>query len=367
MFRNKLRKIARLATGLATTAIGFVSLAGENDLYSEVQTGSVFTTTDSSKGTESTETTRIARRITSLEQLSQLVRDASLEAKTAEGRSVTTSKTLEPWLFPVSITLSDDERHLQLCVVLGTVANKQKVDAGKLLALLEANKRQPSAKFGFNPALSRTELLAQIRNDGVTAEVIRDEINRLTLIAKESESLWQIEPARTLSKTDSATTVPEAAVRLEATSPVVTSSNSPASAAAGNVASTVNTGSTTPASIAINPATPAVTPSDSSTTTNNTVVQSSAFTGRWSASRASNEAFAILFDANDSFVLVSIKDGKQAKSSGKFAVSGAQLTLEGTDGVRLSGTVQMKSATEFSFQPSSTTGTIAAFNFRKSP
>jgi hypothetical protein len=197
--------------------------------------------------------------------------------------------------------------------------------------------------------------------------VIRDEINRLTLIAKESESLWQIEPARTISKTDSTTAVPDAAVRIEATSPVATSSNSLASAAAGNVASTVNTGSTTPASIATNPAAPVVTPSDSSTTTNNTVVQSSAFAGRWSASRASNEAVAILFDANGSFVLVSIKDGKQAKSSGKFAVSGAQLTLDGTDGARLSGTFQMKSATEFSFQPLSTTGTIAAFNFRKSP
>lgn len=367
MFRNKLRRIARLTTGLATTAVGLVSLAGENDLYSEVQTGSVFNASDSSKETEPNETPRIARRITTVEQLSQLVRDASFEAKTAAGRSVTTSKTLEPWLFPVSITLSDDERHLQVCVALGAVADKQKVDAGKLLALLEANKLQPSAKFGFNTALSRTELLAQIRNDGVSAEVMRDEINRLTLIAKESELLWQIEPARTLSKTDSATAVPDTAVRVEAISQVVAPANSPAPAADGNAAATVNPGNTTPSAIATSPASSVVTPSDSSSATNSTAVQSSSFTGRWSASRASNEAFAILFEANGSFVLVSIKDGKQAKSSGKFTVVGSQLTLEGTDGVRLSGTIAMTSATEFSFQPSSTTGTIAAFNFRKSP
>ena len=367
MFRSKLREIARLTTGLAATAVGLVSLAGENDLYSEVQTGSVFNASDSSKGTESNETPRIARRITSLEQLSQIVRDASFEAKTVAGRSVTTSKTLEPWLFPVSITLSDDERHLQVCVALGAIADKQKVDAGKLLALLEANKLEPSAKFGFNTALRRTELLAQIRNDGVSAEVIRDEINRLTLIAKESESLWQIEPVRTLSKTDSATTLPDGAVRVEAIPPVLAPENSPVPAAEGNVAATVNPANTTPSSIATSPATPAVTPSGSSSTTTSTAAQSTAFTGRWSASRASNEAFAILFDANGSFVLVSIKDGKQAKSSGKFTVVGTQLTLEGTDGVRLSGTIAMKSATEFSFQPSSTTGTIAAFNFRKSP
>ena len=366
MFKNKLRKIAEFATGLATTAVGIVSLTGENDLYSEVQTGRVFTTIDSSKGTDSTETPRVARRITSLEQLSQLVRDASFAVKTAEGRSVTTSKTLEPWLFPVSVILSDDERHLQICVALGAVADKQKVDGGKLLALLEANKLQTDAKFGFNAARSRTELLAQIRNDGVTAELIRDEINRLTLIARESESLWQIEAARILSTTDSAKAVSDAAVRVEVSPPAVAPAPSPTPAVAGNVAATVNPGNTPATSVSPGPATPAVIPSNSSPATNSTAAPSPAFTGRWSASRAANEAFAILFDANGSFVLVSIKDGKQAKSSGKFTVVGSLLTLEGTDGTRLNGTFEMKSASEFSFQPGSTNGTVAAFNFRKS-
>ena len=366
MFRNTLRKIAKLATGLATTAAGLISIAGEKDLYSDVQTGSVFTAVESPKTADTTETPRIARRITSLEQLAQLVRDASFESRTAEGRSVTTSKTLEPWLFPLTVTLSDDEQTLQICVALGTVTDKQKIDTGKLLSLLEANKVQTSARFGFNTARSRTELLGQIRNDGVTAELLRDEINRLTSIAKESESLWQIESARTQPRTDSATTVPDAAVRLEAIPQAVAPSNSVTSAAAGDAGTTLPAGTTTPTSTATNPASPAVTSAGSPSTTNTTALQSSAFTGRWSASRASNEVFAILFDANGSFVLVSIKDGKQAKSSGKFIVVGSQLTLEGTDGVRLSGTVEMKSATEFSFQPTSTTGTIAAFNFRKS-
>ena len=367
MFRNKLRKIARLTTGLAATAVGLVSLAGENDLYSEVQTGSVFTAGDSSKGTESTDSPRIARRITSLEQLSQLVRDASFETKKAEGRSVTTSKTLEPWLFPVSVTLSDDELHLQVCVALGAVADKQKVDSGKLLALLEANKLQSRAKFGFNSERSRSELLGQLKNDGVTAEMLRDEIHRLVLVAKDSETVWQTDPAQTLSRTDSATTVPNTAVRLEAIPQDVAPLNSPTSAVTGNAGTNVTPGTTTPTSIATNPASSPVTTTGSPSTTNTPVVQASTFIGRWSASRASNEAFAILFDASGSFVLVSIKDGKQAKSSGKFTVNGAQLTLEGTDGTRLNGSVTIKSATEFSFQPTSANGTVAAFNFRKSP
>jgi hypothetical protein len=353
MFRKKRSLLTKLMTGFTATSIGLTGVAGENDLYSDVQTGSVFTAGDSGADKDSPDSPRVHRRITSLEQIVQLLRDASLESRKAEGRSVTTLKTLEPWLFPVTITLSDDEQTLQICVVLGAVADQQKADAGKLLSLLEANKLQTSAKFGFNRVRSRTELLGQLRNDGVTAELLRDEINRLTSIAKESELLWQIEPARTQSKTDSSTTVPDAAVRLEETSP-----------AAGKPAETVNSGETTVP--VTNPASPVATPAAPSAV-NGTDVPSSSFTGRWSASRASNEAFAILFDANGSFVLVSIKDGKQAKSAGKFIVNGAQLTLEGTDGVRLNGTFQMKSSTEFSFQPTPANGTVAAFNFRKSP
>jgi hypothetical protein len=358
MIKNKLKKIAGLATGLAAAAVGLVGVAGEKDLFSDVQTGSVFAAMDSSQAAGSTESPRISRRITNPEQLAQLVRDANFESKTAEARAVTTTKSLEPWLFPVSVTLSDDEQTLQICVALGTVSDIQKVDAAKLLSLLEANKLQTRAKFGFNTARSRTELLGQIRNDGVTGELLRDEINRLALIAKDSESLWQIEPARTLtvtesSITESSKTVPDSALRLEIAQssaiPPANSSNSAVSVG-GNLGAVANPAPT--------PGTAAITSIAS--------VQPSAFIGRWSASRAANEAFAILFDATGTFVLVSIRDGNQAKSSGKYSVSGSELTLESTDGTRLSGKFELKSASEFSFQPSSTNGTVAAFNFRKS-
>ncbi len=366
MFRHKLRRITTLATGFAATAFGFAAVAVENDLYSDVQAGSVFSAGDSSKGTESTETPRIGRRITSLEQLAQLVRDASFDPKTTAGRSVTTSKSLEPWLFPVSVTLSDDEQYLQICVALGAIADKQKTDAVKLLALLEANKRLKTAKFGFNTDRSRTELLGQLRNDGVTAEMLRDEINRLALAAKESEALWQIEATPIQSKTDSSLTNPESAVRIVAAEPVASSGNGATPPSAGNAATITDPGTVTTTSPSSNPAASGVTPAAAPSANSGTVVQSSALTGRWSASRAANEAFALRFDANGSFVLVSIKDSKQGKSSGKFSINGSQLTLEGTDGTRLTGTVEMKSASEFSFQPTATIGTVAAFNFRKS-
>lgn len=367
MISNKLRKLAELATCLAVTAVGLESVAGEKDLYSNVQAGSVFEGGGDSKVADSTVTPRIARRITSLEQLAQLIRDASFESRTAEGRTVTTSKALDPWLFPVTVTLSDDEQTLQICVALGAVIDKQKVDSAKLLSLLEANKRQASAKFGFNTARSRTELLGQLRNDGVTGELLRDEINRLTSIAKESETLWQIDPARTQSKADSATIVPDSAVRLETTLANVPPANAQTPATGGNAGTATSPAPEASTSSTGNASAPAGTLAAAPTTTPVADVQPTAFTGRWSASRASNEAFAILFDANGSFVLVSIRDGKQTKSTGKFSVVGSDLSLESTDGTRLKGTFVMKSAGEFSFQPSSTTGTVAPFNFRKSP
>ena len=124
MFKNKLKKITELATGLAAAAVGLIGVAGEKDLYSDVRAGSVFAAGDSSKAADSVETPRITRRITSLEQLAQLVRDANFESKTAEARTVTTTKSLEPWLFPVSVTLSDDEQTLQIDVALGAVSDR---------------------------------------------------------------------------------------------------------------------------------------------------------------------------------------------------------------------------------------------------
>ena len=72
-----------------------------------------------------------------------------------------------------------------------------------------------------------------------------------------------------------------------------------------------------------------------------------------SAAKSSTEAFGIEFKADGTFNLVYIKSSNQTKSSGSFTIASEKLTLTGTDGLKLEGTVALKSAGEFSFKPAS--------------
>lgn len=80
-------------------------------------------------------------------------------------------------------------------------------------------------------------------------------------------------------------------------------------------------------------------------------VAASSLVGRWSAARSNAEAFAIEFRAEGGFNLVYIKDKNQTKSSGTFAVTAGQLTLNGTDGLKLNGSLELVSADKFKFSP----------------
>ena len=65
------------------------------------------------------------------------------------------------------------------------------------------------------------------------------------------------------------------------------------------------------------------------------------------------EAFAIQLNANSTFVLVYVKDGKQTRSTGQFTLAGSTLTLSGSDGVKFNGTIGGVTAKTFEFTPPS--------------
>jgi hypothetical protein len=59
--------------------------------------------------------------------------------------------------------------------------------------------------------------------------------------------------------------------------------------------------------------------------------------GKWSAARSNAEAFAMQLNGDGSFVLVSVKNGKQSKAAGRFTFTGGQLALAVSDGGKLVG------------------------------
>jgi uncharacterized protein (TIGR03066 family) len=75
------------------------------------------------------------------------------------------------------------------------------------------------------------------------------------------------------------------------------------------------------------------------------------FVGKWSAARSASEAFAMQLNQDGTFVLVYVKDGKQSKSTGKFAASGSQLTLTTSEGGKFAGQLSNQTAKSFDFTP----------------
>jgi hypothetical protein len=75
--------------------------------------------------------------------------------------------------------------------------------------------------------------------------------------------------------------------------------------------------------------------------------------GKWSAVRSAKEAFALQLNTDGSFVLVYVKDGKQSRSTGKYALSDGLLTLTTSDGSKFSGSLGNVSARSFEFIPQS--------------
>lgn len=291
MFKSLIFTIAGLSVAIPVTL-------ADDSLLSDVRIDSVYESeTDSSGSSERKQKQTV--RVRTTEKLSELLRDAGFEVKSSKNQIVKTTKKLDRWSFPVLVTITEDEQNLGLTLALSSVSDIGLMTTEKLLDLMEANRKHAPSQFLFSKTRKRTELFCLLKNDGVTAQSLRDEINRMAVLAKENEAIWRI----------------------------------------GDNAKTAAT-----------PQEPSEKSSDTGTT-----APGSALTGNWSAARSSKEAFAIRFEADGTFQLIYIKDGKQTRSSGKFTQDAQSLTLEGKDGLRLTGSFSLQSEKQFQFQPRNST------------
>jgi len=277
--------------------------ADEDDLFSKVRAKSVFE--DSSGGDADQNSASKGKRITKTEDLRDLLKSAGFEAKVASSRAVTTDKQLDPWTFPVLLVISEDESQISINLGLATVKDvASELPADKLLQMMTASQDNAPMLFSYHAKRQRTEVSQVLKNKQLTGLMLRDEINRMAILAKNNSDLW--------STAGSKTTPPETQKK------------------------TATTPSTTP-------------------------VTAATLAGKWSAARSDKEAFAVELTAKGKFNLVYIKDGKQTKSSGTFTVSAGQLSLVGSDGLKLEGRLTVNSSTEFRFEP----GKSKALVFKK--
>ena len=299
---------------LATAAIvslSSVSIAGEDDLFSDFSARSVFSDTaePSSGGSRNSSA---SKRITNAEDLRELLKAGGFEAKAVGSRTATSEKKLEPWTFPMLAVLSEDETTVTVVLGLASIKDVSKeLNTDKLLKMMNISQNNAPMMFVYNADRERTEVSITMPNLKVTGQMLREQINNMAVIAKNNADMWKNEQQSTETRT----------------------SANPQT-------------STTPAAPQ-EPTTPGV--------------PTTSLQGKWTAARSQKEAFGVEFKTDGTFSLVYINNGQQSKSAGQFTIQAGFLKLNGNDGMKLEGKLTMTSATEFRFEPANST----AMTFKK--
>lgn len=240
-------------------------------------------------------------------RVADLLADAGLDA-TIEGESAASLKLQHNrFSFPIAISLDADRERVKLEMLLTDVSSAA-LSSERLMGLLASNMDFQPMFFSFSAKQKRIELVSSLANGQVSSETLRNEMSKMAAIAESTASLWET----------TATPAPQ-----------------PAAPQTNNVAAQPQTAQPRPTQQAAAPA------------------ANTSFVGKWSAARSRTEAFAMQLNQDGTFVLVYVKDGKQSKSSGKFAASGNQLTLTTSDGGKFAGQLGNVTARSFDFTPSS--------------
>ncbi|MDV6034893.1 MAG: hypothetical protein F9B45_33340 [Phycisphaera sp. RhM] len=193
-----------------------------------------------------------------------------------------------------------------------TSGNTQSVNGEKLMALLVSLQSHDHVQL---VASGKTLALhTSLSNQGVTADRLRIAAERLASAATKTTGIV----ATVLTK---------------------------------RVAAVVNTNDTPPERQAT---TSAATTSAATTSAATTLV------GTWSAKTSASDAWAIRFDADDNFVMVHTRSGKNSVSRGTYQTTGDRLVLSESSGVSLTGTLERPSGNAFRWRLQNTGGDVVA-------
>ena len=269
----------------AVAVFGAVSSiqADDTDLFTEFRPKAVF---EDSRNT-SPDSGQSTLRITSAEQLRDVMKTGGFEAEVSDVREVSTQKTLDPWTFPVTAVLSEDESVVTVRMGLTVIKDiTSELPADRLLQMMEFSRNNAGILMTYNADAKRTEISVTLPNRNLTGSQLRDQINRTAILARNSANIWR---------------------------------NSDSSPETGSAVRQQQTG-----------------------------MQD--LTGTWTAAKSDKEAFAVEFTADGKFRLVYVADGRQTKSAGTFTATEESLELTGADGFRLQGKLKKTSDTEFRFE-----------------
>jgi len=318
-------------SALALSALLAGGAFAEDELFSRIPIDTVFSKTPETPATPSRPSaSEKSIRVLNIEQLGDLLKEAGLNPEVAE---TTASIKVEQGKRTFTTILGLDESRDQIVVIMRLAEMEGKsLPAEKLLMMMTVNRDLRPAMFSYSEKNKRLELIAGLENDQISGRKLKDEVKRLAGIADNMSPLWELDAAQ----------APAAAA--------------PSQNAIANNPAPAQTNTTAPAQQRPAAGAPAAT-APAATAANSTIL------GRWSAARSAKEAFAMQLNADSSFVLVYVKDGKQSKSTGKYTLTGSQLSLATDDGGKFGGSVSNITAKSFEFTPP--TGNSGKLTFQK--
>lgn len=246
--------------------------------------------------------------------LAAAMKEAGFEPKQLSEQVVQTKVQLDRWSFPVLVTSDPKKQEVIVVLLLSVVKDEKQLPASKLLELLDASREHSPAYFAYSSKRKRIELYRTLDDVSPSSETLKTEINRLAQIAKGTETLWNL---------------------------VTTTVQKPVTPPAANAAP----GPATQAPVTQTP--------------------SMSLAGKWSAARSEKEAFALLLTAAGKYTLVHVRQGKQTKSTGTYSLAGGRLTLAGSDGTKIAGTVSAPTQQQFVFTPQASNAKAAPLTFKR--
>jgi hypothetical protein len=291
------------AVALASVLTG--GAAAEDELFTRIKIDTVFNkdAEPPPTTTRGNDTVEKRVRVLNVAQLGDLLKEAGMEPEVGEA-AVSVKTQHSKWTFTSVLGLDENRQQIVVLMRLLDLEGKSPISAERLTMMLTVNRDLRPAMFTYSEKNKRLELLKGLDNDQISGRMLRDELKRLAQLAENMAPLWEVEAAPAPSTTAPAPTSPA------------------------------------PNSVANKPAPQPAAPAPAATNT---------MLGQWLATRSAKEAFAMQLNADNSFTLVYVKDGKQSKSTGKYTLTGSQLSLSTNDGGKFSGSVTNITSKSFDF------------------
>lgn len=305
------------STLIFTCATSLTAVQAQEGLFTEIRADAVFR--DAQPGTSQTRPNAgdDSRSLPGNDALREMLSVAGYAPKALEN-SLAIDVQGENWNSQLILELQNDRSELLLSIRLADRVDPNQLTKERLLKLMQLNASQTAATFLLSEKADQLSVRVRVENRDMSVNRLRNAIENLRTLADNQRDAWQF------NKPLVAATPPKAEGPPAAAPPANAPANAPAPAA---------------------------------------TAAASPLVGKWVGSRQ-NEAFALQVSAAGEFQLAFITQGKNRKLQGSLTLQGDQLTLAGTDGTKLTGTIKLADGKLDFTLPAANNGTTV-LNFRK--